>query len=88
MPFVLVSTSTGDELIHSRRNVVMVSDDRAALEAERERRAAERKEWLATHEIPWWAECSVIASETIEEVPALPNQPFVTGEISTVEGNL
>ncbi len=73
MPFVLVSTTTGDELIPPEKTNVLVSDDRQALEAERERRAAERKQWLATHqdEIPWWFNTSIIDHEVIEEVPAL-----------------
>jgi hypothetical protein len=80
MPFVLVSTSTGDGLIPSEKNFVMVSDDREALETERDRRAVERKEWLATHELPWWGDYAVIASEKVEEIPTLAG--------GTIAGNL
>ncbi len=73
MPFVLVSTTTGDELIPPEKNNVLVSDDRQALEAERERRAAYREKWLETHqyEISGPQLNSIIDHETIEEVPAL-----------------
>lgn len=68
MAFVLISKTRGDELIPSEKKLVYVSRERKILEDERERRAKARAEWLATHEVPWWVDASLIADEVIEEV--------------------
>ncbi len=66
--FALFSITRGDELIPSEKKLVYVSKVRDILEDEKRRRADERARWLATHEIPWWVEASIIKEEVIEEV--------------------
>lgn len=68
MAFVLISRSTGDELIAAKDTVVAASDDRQSLEDLRLERASERTDWLKSNSVPWWAQECVIASERIEEV--------------------
>lgn len=68
--YVLIASSTGDELIPSKDTVVATSDCREDLEKLKAKRLKERTEWLATHELPYWTmEGVIIASERIEEVP-------------------
>ena len=52
MSFVLVSTTRGDDLIAPERKVVATSDNRAALEAEKDRRSKERSDWLQKNDLP------------------------------------
>ncbi len=69
--FVLISTTRGDELISSRRDVVADSADRKTLENLRRSRANERKAYLAAHPLPWWAMAGVIDSEEIQQVESV-----------------
>ncbi len=71
MAYVLIATSTGDELIPAKDTIVATSDSRKKLEKLKAKRLKERTEWLATHELPWWAEECVIAEERIEEIKDL-----------------
>jgi len=68
MPFVLIA-HTRDH----KQEVIETSDDKAALEALRDERAAERAAWHAEHWLPDWQE-GVIEREVIEEVPGEPGR--------------
>lgn len=69
MAFVLIARTTGDDLFPAKDKVVAESSHRQRLEDLRDTRATERKIWLARNPVPYGAQCSVIASERIEEVP-------------------
>ena len=71
MSFILIATSTGDELIPAKDTVVAASNLREPLEDMRIDRAKERAEWLARNPLPWWAQECVIHSERIEEGPVV-----------------
>ncbi len=73
MAFVLIATTRGDELTSSVKTVIAVSESKGALEEMRLRRAAIRESWLDTHSVYWFQQCSIIAQEEIEEVPAICN---------------
>lgn len=66
--YVLVGTTRGDDLIPPRRVNIAVSDDIMEILILRLKRRQERKEWLQTHDIPWFNQESVFVSEEIEEV--------------------
>ena len=71
MGYVLIATSTGDDLISPKDSVVAVSTERAKLEELMQQRGKERAEYLATHEIPWWAKECITKSERIVEVESV-----------------
>jgi len=73
MSFILKSETRGDELVPSKTTVIATSEDRSVLENLKGQREKERDGWLANHggAIPWWAECSIIKRETIEEVASI-----------------
>lgn len=68
MAFVLIATTKGDDLFPSRDTVVATSKHKHELETLQEARAAERAEYLACHNVPWWQQEAVIGRERIEEV--------------------
>ncbi len=67
--FVLRAETSGDELTPPKTIIVAASDDREKLVELKHKRATERVTYLASNAIPPWAQCSIISSETIEEVP-------------------
>lgn len=66
--YVLIAKTTGDDLIPSNNQVIATSASRQALETLQADRLAERTAWLATHEVPWWQQEAVIASEEVVAV--------------------
>ncbi len=65
--YVLVATTTGDELRGPERTVVMTSKSREKLEALRTVRAKERAEFFAANPLPEYRG-SLISDEAVEEV--------------------
>jgi hypothetical protein len=66
--FVLVAITRGDSLIASERVLVAESADRQTLEVLQAERKKEREDFLSKDSLPWWAECSLIDRDEIEEV--------------------
>ncbi len=69
--FVLIGTTRGDELIHSRQVVIAASVHKDRLTALSEARAKERQAYLANHEVPWWSEEAIYEKEEIQEVESV-----------------
>ena len=64
--YVLVSTSRGDDLIHSKDTPVAFSFSKPKLELFKSLREGERRRW--EHQLPYEYECVVIDHETIREI--------------------
>lgn len=65
--YILVGTTRGDDLIPSRKVIVAGSHDRALLEKIAVDRAAERKAWLETHQVPHFSEGAIYEKEEVIE---------------------
>lgn len=69
MGFVLMSQTTGDDLIPSQQSPVATSEIREQLEVLQAQRAKARELWLGSHAVPDFQQCAVIMNEEIVEVP-------------------
>ena len=73
MSYLLISKTFGDDLIDSKKKVIASSEKYETLARLLEERKTEREDWLAKwgEQLPWWAHCSLIEKEFIEEVPSI-----------------
>ena len=66
--YVLIASTSGDELKGPQSHVVATSTNKAHLESLKKERAAERETYLASHTLPDYVQGSLISSEEIQEV--------------------